>query len=233
MQIHGLNKLTLLDFPGHTAATIFTGYCQFRCPFCQNGALVMNPDGEPIIEKEEVLAFLKKRQGILEGVCITGGEPTLHPDLEEFIREIRELDYKVKLDTNGYRPEVLRHLISEGIIDYVAMDIKSSKGLYEKASGKPGLDVSKIEESIDFLMGGNIPYEFRTTVVEELHSEKDMEEIGQWLAGCQGYYLQMYQESDGVLEPEKCSAPSKEKLEKYVEILKKTIERVEIRGVDY
>ena len=231
MQIHGLNKLTLLDFPGHTAATIFTGYCQFRCPFCQNGSLVLNPEGEPVIEKEEILRFLKKRQGILEGVCITGGEPTLDPDLEPFIREIKDFGYLVKLDTNGYRPDVLKHLAGQGLLDYVAMDIKSSREGYEKAAGKPGMDLKKIEESVDFLMNGTLPYEFRTTIVEELHGEKEVKEIGQWLSGCSQYYLQRYQDSEGVLAAW-CSAPSKEKLENFVKILRKTIERVEIRGVD-
>ncbi len=231
MQIHGLNKITLLDYPEHVAATIFLGYCQFRCPFCQNGPLVLNPEKEPVYTREEVIKFLKKRQNVLEGVCITGGEPTLEPELEDFIREIKSLSYKVKLDTNGYRPEVLKALAGKGLIDYVAMDIKSSLSGYEKAAGKPGMNLEKIKESVDFLLHGGRPFEFRTTVVKELHGEQEIREIGQWLKGCPAYFLQVYQDSEGVLE-DWCSAPSRELLEQYVSILKETIPRVEIRGLD-
>lgn len=231
MQIRGLNKLTLLDYPEHVAATIFFGHCQFRCPFCQNGPLVLNPAEEPEYSREEILSFLKKRTNVLEGVCITGGEPTLEPELEDFIREIKALSYKVKLDTNGYRPEILKRLADEALIDYVAMDIKSSLPGYEKAAGKPGMDLEKIKESVDFLMHGQLPFEFRTTVVKELHTEQEMREIGQWLAGCPAYFLQVYQDSEGVLE-DWCSAPSKDQLEQFVRILKETIPRVEIRGLE-
>lgn len=231
MQIHGLNKLTLLDYPGHMAATIFLGHCQFRCPFCQNGGLVLSPEKEEIIPTEEVLSFLKKRSAMLEGVCITGGEPTLEPELEEFIRSIRDLGLKIKLDTNGYRPEVLKDLVNKGLIDYVAMDIKSSLPGYEKAAGKPGMHLEKIQESVEFLMQGNIPYEFRTTIVDELHSEKEIREIGEWIKGCLAYYLQVYQDSEFVLE-DWCSAPSREKLDSFVSILRETIPKVEIRGLD-
>ena len=231
MQICGLNKVTLLDYPEHVAATIFLGHCQFRCPFCQNSGLVLHPEEEEGFSAEEVLAFLKKRSAVLEGVCITGGEPTLEPELEDFIREIKELGYKVKLDTNGYRPEILKDLVEKGLLDYVAMDIKSSLSDYEKASGKPNICLDKIQESIDFLLKGTLPFEFRTTIVDELHSEKEIREIGQWIKGAPAYFLQVYQDSDRVLE-DWCSPPPREKLEAFVSILKETIPRVEIRGLD-
>lgn len=231
MQIHGLNKVTLLDYPEHVAATIFLGRCQFRCPFCQNGGLVLHPEQEEVFSEEEVLAFLQKRKAMLEGVCITGGEPTLEPELEQFIRKIKALGYEVKLDTNGYRPEVLKDLVGKGLLDYVAMDIKSSLSGYAKAAGKPGLQLEKIQESVDFLLTGTLPFEFRTTIVDELHGEKEIREIGQWIKGAPAYFLQVYQDSALVLE-DWCTPPSKEKLEVFVSILKETIPRVEIRGLD-
>ena len=155
MIISGLLKTTLLDYPQHVAATIFLGGCNFRCPFCHNSDLLEGTDG--LFSKEEVLTFLKKRAGILEGVCITGGEPTLHRDLEPFIREIRSLGLLVKLDTNGYRPDVLKDLCNKNLLDYVAMDIKSGRTGYAKAAGVPGLDLSHIEESVDFLMKNTVP----------------------------------------------------------------------------
>lgn len=150
MEIHGFNKTTLLDYPEHIAATVFTGGCNFRCPFCHNGELVLDPGCQPLIPEEEVLAYLKKRQGILQGVCVTGGEPTLQKDLKEFLQKIKELDYPVKLDTNGYRPGVLWELLREHLIDYVAMDIKASRENYASAAGLKQIDLSRIEESIVF-----------------------------------------------------------------------------------
>lgn len=231
MKIHGLNKTTLLDFPGHLAATIFLGHCNFRCPFCHNGGLVLAPDSQPTIPVEEVLAFLKKRRGILEGVCITGGEPTLQPELPEFIKEIKDMGYLVKLDTNGYRPQVLQSLCEAGLLDMVAMDIKSSKENYSKVSGIPNMDLSRIRQSVEYLMQGNVPYEFRTTVVKELHSEEDFVSIGQWIGGCTGYYLQAYKESPEILGGQFTSY-SLEELKSFKNILKKTIDKVEIRGLD-
>ena len=147
MQIHGIQKLTLLDFPGHTACTVFTGACNFRCPFCQNASLVLHPSTEPVIPTEEVLDYLKKRAGILEGVCITGGEPTLQPDLADFLLQIRELGLLIKLDTNGYRPEVLRELLDAHLVDYIAMDIKGSPARYGQAAGAASFDFDKIRGS--------------------------------------------------------------------------------------
>ncbi len=201
MKIYGINKTTLLDYPGHVAATIFTGGCNMRCPFCHNSGLVLVPEQQPEISEDEVLTFLRKRKGILEGVCITGGEPTLQTDLESFIRRIRELGYLIKLDTNGYRPKVLGHLLDRGLLDYVAMDIKASRERYGIACGLPDMELAPIEESVELLKSSRITYEFRTTVVKGIHSPEEFTAIGQWLQGCRTYYLQSYRDSDQVMRP--------------------------------
>lgn len=231
MQIHGLNKTTLLDYPEHVAATVFTGGCNFRCPFCHNAGLVLDPGRQPVISTEEVLSFLQKRKGILTGVCITGGEPTLQKDLGEFIRQIKEMGYLVKLDTNGYRPEVLAQLLEEKLLDYVAMDIKSSPERYGVVAGLDGIDTDVISESVEILKNSGIKYEFRTTVVKELHSKEDFERIAKWLSGSPVLYLQAYRENENVI----CggyTACGREEMEEYAKILRTTIRKVEIRGMD-
>ncbi len=200
MQIHGLNKTTLLDYPEHVACTVFTGHCNFRCPFCQNGDLVLNPSSQPCIPEEEFWSFLDKRRGMLEGICITGGEPTLHPDLADFISRIKDRGLLVKLDTNGYRPDVLQMLMDRKLIDYAAMDLKSSKEGYSLAAGLSGFDIKAIETSVNLLMQGDIPYEFRTTVVKELHNMDTFASIAEWIQGCRAYYLQSYAESGSILQ---------------------------------
>lgn len=249
MQIHGFNKTTLLDYPEHVAATVFTGGCNFRCPFCHNGGLVLDPAGQEQIAEEEVLAYLRKRQGILEGVCITGGEPTLQPDLMDFIKKIKEMGYPVKLDTNGYRPQILWDLLNAGLLDYVAMDIKASKENYAKAAGVRNLDISRIEESVAILKSSSIPYEFRTTVVNGIHSIEEFEAIGKWLEGCSAYYLQAFQENENLLEMYvRCSDSSgdvtvagdgkkfgtfcKKDMESMADTARKYIDKVGLRGVE-
>ena len=179
MRICGFNKTTLLDYPGKVASTIFLGGCNFRCPFCQNGILVVAPGEQPDYSQEELLTFLKKRKGILDGVCISGGEPTLSDGLEEFLGKIKELGYAVKLDTNGSRPKIVKHLAEAGLIDKVAMDIKACPDNYGNLTGIEKPDMDSIFETADFLLHGNLDYEFRTTVVRELHTQKDFEEFVQ------------------------------------------------------
>ncbi len=231
MKICGLQKTTLLDYPGHVAATVFTGGCNFRCPFCHNSDLLGN-DAPPAFTEDEIIRFLRKRVGILEGVAITGGEPTLQPDLREFILRVREFGFRIKLDTNGYRPEVLKSLVNEGLIDYVAMDIKAGKKRYSEVAGIPSIVIGRIEESVDFLKTGVVPYEFRTTVVKELHSEDDFREIGPWIAGCGDYYLQNFVDSGNVLNPV-YSECTKDELLAYAKIVEPYVGHVAIRGVDY
>lgn len=230
MEIHGFQKTTLLDFPGHVAATVFVGGCNFRCLFCHNGSLVLDPESQPLIAEEEVFAYLEKRRGVLEGVCITGGEPTLQKDLTAFVRKLKVLGYLVKLDTNGYRPEVLKELLAEELLDYVAMDVKASLANYDAATGISGLEQERILESIRLLKGCAIPYEFRTTVVKGIHGMEDIEEIGRLLQGCKAYYLQGFRESDNMIG-EGYGAFSVREMEKMAEIARKYIHRVELRGV--
>lgn len=234
MLLCGLQKTTLLDFPGHVACTVFTGGCNFRCPYCQNSELVLDPAAFPKLSEDEVMTFLKRRKGILEGVCITGGEPTLQPDLPEFLRKVRELGYLVKLDTNGYRPEVLQSLMEEGLLDYVAMDVKASKEKYARTVGVSSVDLARLDRSISLLLGQDkIPYEFRTTVVKGLHDLADFEEIGKWLAGARVLFLQGYRESENVLDPSLCMGSYElTELECMAEKAKKYIARVEVRGVE-
>ncbi len=195
----GFQKLTLLDFPEKIACTVFTKGCNFYCPFCHNANLV-NLGLEQDITEEEVLSYLKKRIGILEGICITGGEPLLHPDLPKFIRKVRELGYAIKLDTNGSFPDRLKALVKDGLIDYVAMDIKNSMEKYPMTAGCESLDMNLINESIDFLMSDTIDYEFRTTVVEELHTITDIEAIGKRIQGAKKYFLQNFVDSGNIIE---------------------------------
>lgn len=231
MEIHGFLKTTLLDYPGRVACTVFFGGCNFRCPYCHNGDLVLSPKSLPLIPKEEVISHLEKRQGILDGVCITGGEPTLQPDLTVFLAEIKDLGYKIKLDTNGSRPEILKSLWEKGLIDYVAMDIKHAPEHYSDICNLPDFSMEPIRESVSFLLEGHFPYEFRTTVVRELHEKEDFEQIGAWIAGADAYYLQAYRESEQVIHPV-FSSYTKEELEEIRSLLKNYLSHVEIRGVD-
>ena len=232
MNIQGFQKTTLLDFPGRVAATVFLGGCNFRCPFCHNGDLVLSPDTEPAFSQDEVFSYLKKRSRILDGVCITGGEPTLQPDLAPFLAQIKALGLAVKLDTNGYRPEVLKALCREGLVDYVAMDIKGAPCQYARICGLPQLDLARIEASVDFLKEGTVDYEFRTTVVRELHKEEDFVAIGAWIAGAKVYYLQGYQDSAQVISPG-FTAYSLSELKAFRKILEAWLPHVEIRGVEH
>lgn len=231
MQIHGLNKTTLLDYPGHVAATVFTGGCNFRCPFCHNGGLVLEPHKQLVIAEEDVLAFLRKRKGILTGVCITGGEPTLQKDLTDFIRKVKELGYLVKLDTNGYRPDVLEMLIENKLVDYVAMDIKTSLENYAVVTGINNVDTSVIKRSVSVLQESDVEYEFRTTVVKELHSREDFERMGQWLKESKAIYLQAYRDNEMVIG-KGLNPCTREEMEEYAEILRRTIPTVKVRGME-
>lgn len=236
MRIAGLQKLTLLDYPGKMACTIFTPGCNFRCPFCHNAGLVLEAEEESGYSEEEVLQFLKKRQGILEGICVTGGEPLLQPGLEEFLTRIKVLGYAIKLDTNGSFPEKLKLLAKQGLIDYVAMDVKNSKGKYTATVGVKEPNITPIDETVSFLLRGTVPYEFRTTVVKELHTQEDMEEISIWTAGAENFYLQMYEDRgrrilSEELQGRKLHGRTREEMECFANILSRTVKNVELRGI--
>ena len=231
MIIKGFAKLTLLDYPGRVACTIFTGGCNFKCPFCHNASLATRAGDMPSIPEDEIFDLLRKRKGVLDGVCITGGEPLLYgDDLKDFIIKIKELGYAVKLDTNGSFPDRLASLIEADLIDKVAMDIKNSPEKYGLTAGVENFDISPILKSIEILKSSGIDYEFRTTVVNELHSASDFEEIGKMIAGAKEYYLQSFVDS-GDLIGEGMSAPSKEDMEAYKKIAENYVPNTQIRGL--
>lgn len=227
----GIQKLTLLDFPGKVACTLFTKGCNFRCPFCHNASLVVRSEEQQMYENTEILAFLKKRVGILDGVAITGGEPTLMPGLYDFIKEIKEMGYAVKLDTNGTRPEILKKLVNDGLLDYVAMDIKNTPEKYAYTCGLPEkYDLSRIEESKNFLMSNEIDFEFRTTVAKPFHEEADFYKIGEWLRGNEKYFLQQFKDSGDIIGSEISEYSGKE-MEHFLNILKPFVPNAQLRGV--
>jgi len=231
MLLKGLQKLTLLDFPGKMAATVFTGGCNLRCPFCHNASLVLGErvrEGA-VIEESEFFAFLEKRKRMLEGICVSGGEPTLMPDLLPFLSRIKALGYLVKLDTNGTSPHVIKDGVKAGLIDYVAMDIKSSRAGYARAVGIDGFDISKIEESAELLMSGIVDFEFRTTLVRELHSKEDIIGIGEWLRGNERYFLQTFKDS-GDLISDGFSGYDEKETEYLLKVLLPYLPNAKIRG---
>ena len=195
MIINGFQKLTLLDFPSRTAAIIFTAGCDLRCPFCHNAPLVNRIRFDERIDEKEVLDYLKKRAGLLDGVVISGGEPLLQKDIEDFIRELRALGYKIKLDTNGSSPDKLAHLLSEGLIDYVAMDIKNAPALYPKTTGIDALDIAPFERSKNIILSSGVDYEFRTTVTKELHTAESIASAAEWIKGAKRYFIQNFKDS--------------------------------------
>lgn len=229
MIILGYNKTTLLDYPGRVAATVFTGGCNFRCPFCHNKDLLDANISMNAIDEEYVFEHLKKRRNVLNGVCITGGEPTLQKDLEEFIHKIRNIGYEVKLDTNGSNPEVLKKLLDEKLINYVAMDIKNTYEKYAITAGTESHYIGKIRESIDILLSCEVDYEFRTTIVKELHVKEDIINITKMIKGARKYFLQGYVESPNVLE-KRFSAYTRDELTDIIKDIKDI--NIMVRGID-
>lgn len=229
MNIQGLQKLTLLDYPEKVACTIFTAGCNFRCPFCHNASLVTHIDLEKNIQVEQIMNFLKKRWRVLDGVCISGGEPLLQPGLEDFIRGLKEIGYCVKLDTNGSNSRLLRNLAEQKLLDYVAMDIKNAPDKYGMTIGIEDYNMEEILRSVDFLLSGTISYEFRTTVVREFHKREDFAAIGRWIKGAERYYLQSFQDSGDLIRPG-LRAYTKEILVQALEIIRRNVPNAELRG---
>lgn len=230
MYINGFQKLTILDFPGKVACILFTPGCNFRCPFCHNAALVTHIDKDTYIDEEEVFAYLKKRQGILEGVVITGGEPLLQDGIEEFIGKIKDLGYSIKLDTNGSFPDKLISLVEKGLVDYVAMDIKNSKAKYMTTIGVNNVDMSAIEKSVEFLLQNKVDYEFRTTIVDGFHTTQDIQDIVVWIKGAHKYFLQNFVDSGDLIEAG-LSPVTLDTLREMKEKATEILPCVEIRGI--
>ena len=231
MRLGGLQKMTLLDFPGRVACTVFTVGCNFRCPFCHNSSLVLSPAVSEL-SQDDFFAFLKKRQGLLDGVAITGGEPLLHPDMPAFLEQIRALGYAVKLDTNGAFPDRLQAVLEAGLADYVAMDVKNSREKYEQTAGVAGI-LPAVERSVALLRAGKVPYEFRTTLVDELHEPADFAAIGAWIAGTERYFIQGFVDSGDILGGgERFHAASPEKAKACLEAVKPFVPEAQLRGVE-
>ena len=231
MNISGIQKLTLLDYPGKVACTLFTAGCNFRCPFCHNAGLVL-PDRleEASITEDEVMSFLKKRAGMLDGVAITGGEPLLHTDMPEFLEKIKNLGYKIKLDTNGSNPKLLKEIVNVGLVDRVAMDIKNAPSEYNKTAGC-SVDMEKIEESKDFLLTGTCDYEFRTTVVKGIHTKESIVAAAKWISGAKEYYLQQFKDSGNLINPEELTAFDENEMHGLADAVREYVPTVEVRGV--
>ena len=232
MKIEGLQKLTLLDYPGRLACTVFLAGCNLRCPFCHNAALVLPAEiatGEDI-PRQELLGFLAKRRGVLQGVCVTGGEPLLSDEVFGLFADIKALGYQIKLDTNGTFPARLKRAVREGLVDFVAMDIKNSPQSYAKTVGVANFDLAPVRESAAFLLSGAVEYEFRTTVVDELHTARDFEDIATWLAGAKAYFLQAFVDSGGLLQSGLHPA-NEAQMQAYAAALRRTLPQVTIRGM--
>ena len=229
MRIHGLQKMTLLDFPGRVACTVFLGGCDLRCPYCHNAELI-DGSAPAVMDDAELLTFLEKRRGLLDGVAVTGGEPLLH-DIAPLLRAIRAMDFAVKLDTNGTHPDRLRALLDERLVDYVAMDIKNSPDRYAETVGVPDLDLAPIRESVSLLLEGRVDYEFRTTVCAQLHDDEAMRGIAQLISGARRFFLQPFTDRDTVAFAG-FTAPDKPTLERWAGLVRPAVGEVGIRGTD-
>ena len=231
MLISGLQKLTLLDYPGKVACTVFTGGCNFRCPFCHNSTLVLPGQIAHDSSEEAVLNFLRKRVGVLDGVAVTGGEPLLHADIGDFLKEVKALGFLVKLDTNGSFPDRLISLVEAGLVDRVAMDIKNAPALYAKTAGLEHFDLAGVERSKDFLLEGRVDYEFRTTVVKGLHTRESLTEAAHWIEGAKEYYLQQYKDSGAILDSTGLSGFDADEMHALADAVRPIVPTVQVRGV--
>ncbi len=230
MVIQGLQKLTLLDYPEKVACTVFTAGCNFRCPFCHNASLVIDTYKNKEISEEAFFSYLDKRGGVLDGVCVTGGEPLIQRGIEEFLARIKEMGFAVKLDTNGSLPDKLKRIVESGLVDYVAMDIKNSQESYGRTVGIEDYDISNVNKSVQYLLRGNVPYEFRTTVVREFHQRSDFESIARWIGGARRYYLQQFVDSGDLIQ-NGLHGYNKEIMNQALEVVRKGVQTAQLRGL--
>lgn len=230
MVFHGFQKMTMLDFPGYVACTVFTPGCNFRCPFCHNSLLVTRMNDSEVYTEEDILSYLRKRQGVIDGICISGGEPLMHDDIFDFVKKVKELGFLVKIDTNGSFPEKLEKLIASGYIDYVAMDIKNCPEKYGQTVAISDFDFSPVRKSVKLLLQGKVAYEFRTTVVKEFHTPQDMVEIGKLINGADKYFLQHFIESEGNIQ-QGLTPLCKEEMENLRNSVSGFVKNAELRGI--
>lgn len=232
VRLGGLQKMTLLDYPGYAACTIFTSGCNFKCPFCHNRDLVFVPDDYEYQSEEELFSFLNKRRGILDGVCISGGEPLLQKGLLSLIQKIKDMGYRVKLDTNGYAYDILKEVLDTGLVDYVAMDLKNCREKYTMTCGlkEEVFHYDDIEKCVNLLLEGKVAYEFRTTVVKEFHTAEDLVKIAERIRGAQHYYLQQFHPGDQVIQSG-LSAYSRAEMEELLKAVQTVLPQSELRGV--
>lgn len=231
MLIAGLQKLTLLDYPGRVACTVFTGGCNLRCPFCHNASLVLPGKQGEIMDEEEFFSFLRKRQGVLEGVAITGGEPLLQKDMPAFLSRVRDMGYSIKLDTNGCYPEKLQEIVSAGLVDRVAMDIKNSPELYAVTVGIPGFDIKAVERTKNFLLEDRVEYEFRTTAVKGLHTQESIARAARWIEGAKEYYLQQFKNSGELLNGAGLNSFDEDEMNRLLKAAAEFVPVVQLRGI--
>lgn len=232
MKVTGIQKLTLLDFPGVVACTVFTAGCNFRCPFCHNAMLVLPEQiDDECLTDDEVFGFLKKRRGVLDGVAVTGGEPLLHADMPEFLARVKELGYKIKLDTNGSNPELLSEIVKNKLVDRVAMDIKNAPEEYARTIGLKSFDIAPVERSKEMLLRGDIDYEFRTTVVKGIHTKESLIGAAKWIEGAKEYYLQQFKDSGNLILPDGLSAYDEKQMHALADAVRDYVPTVEVRGV--
>ncbi|MBQ9543718.1 MAG: anaerobic ribonucleoside-triphosphate reductase activating protein [Clostridia bacterium] len=230
MKIYGLQKMTLLDFPGKVACTVFTGGCDLRCVFCHNYELATGK-AEPYCGEEEFFSFLEKRRGLIDGVAVTGGEPCLQKDLPEFLKKVRALGFSTKLDTNGFHPEMLKRIVDEKLADYIAVDVKNSPEKYAATCGLEKIDLAPLFESLAILKDSGAEYELRTTVVDQLHDEEDVKKIGEMIRGTKFWFIQCFADRDTVPFAE-LSAPPREKLKRFLDIARGYVPGAELRGAE-
>ena len=231
MYLCGLQKLAMVDYPGKLAATVFTGGCNLRCPFCHNALLVTRLDETPKLSEQEILNFLASRKKLLDGVVLSGGEPLMQPDAAVFLKKVRDMGFAVKLDTNGCYPEALADILERGLVDYVAMDIKNCREKYALTVGRSSFDIAPVEESVRLLRASRVTYEFRTTLVQELHTADDIRAIGQWLRGAPRYYLQQFVDS-GNLISEGCHGFTPSEMREFAAVAAPFFDEVSLRGVE-
>lgn len=232
MKVTGIQKLTLLDYPGVVACTVFTAGCNFRCPFCHNAMLVLPEQiDDECLTDDEVFGFLKKRRGVLDGVAVTGGEPLLHADMPEFLARVKELGYKIKLDTNGSNPELLSEIVKNKLVDRVSMDIKNAPEEYARTIGLKSFDIAPVERSKEMLLRGDIDYEFRTTVVKGIHTKESLIGAAKWIEGAKEYYLQQFKDSGNLILPDGLSAYDEKQMHALADAVRDYVPTVEVRGV--